>query len=182
MLWMVVSFVFSNYVMGAMMTLWLANVQDLGHSAAMAALAGAVIGPFKTVGRFAEMLVSRNLYPLVTYVLCLALMLAGYGVLLTVGFTVVGVVIAAALYGMGDGIKTIAGGTLPLALFGAKGYGKRLGWISFVQMGVNATAPFTFALITETYGGWYSFAAMACCLLVAFATYTQIPDPRRTSA
>ena len=67
MLWMVVSFIFSGYLMGAVMTLWVTNVQDLGHTAAMAAFAGAVIGPFKTVGRFFEMLVSRNMYPLVTY-------------------------------------------------------------------------------------------------------------------
>ena len=51
MLWMVISFVFSGYLMGALVTLWVTNVQDLGHTAAMAALAGAVIRPFKTVGR-----------------------------------------------------------------------------------------------------------------------------------
>ncbi|MEO0761205.1 MAG: MFS transporter, partial [Pseudomonadota bacterium] len=132
MVWMIVSFVFSGYLMGAVMTLWVTNVQDLGHSAAMAALAGAVIGPFKTVGRAFEMVVSRSLYPLATYALSMALMLAGFVTILTVGFTTVGILVAAALYGMGDGIKTIARGTLPLALFGQKGYGARLGWISFV--------------------------------------------------
>lgn len=179
MLWMVVSFVFSGYLMGAVMTLWVTNVQDLGHSAAMAAIAGAVIGPFKTVGRLFEMIVSRNLYPLVTYVLALGLMLAGFICLLTLGFSVPGVILAAALYGMGDGIKTIARGTLPLALFGQKGYGARLGWISFVQMGVNASAPFVFAWITQNYGGWVSFAIMASVLLVAVFTYAFIPDPRK---
>ncbi|MDO6589952.1 MULTISPECIES: MFS transporter [Rhodobacterales] len=181
MLWMVISFVFSGYIMGAMMTLWVTNVQDLGHTAAMAALAGAVIGPFKTVGRFFEMLVSRNMYPLVTYILALGLMLAGFAILLSLGFTLVGVILAAALYGMGDGIKTIARGTLPLALFGAKGYGARLGWISFVQMGINASAPFMFAWMTQTFGGWWSFLAMAMCLCAAIATYVLIPDPRRPS-
>ncbi len=180
MLWMVISFVFSGYLMGAMMTLWVTNVQDLGHSAALAAFAGAVIGPFKTVGRFFEMLVSRNMYPLVTYILSLGLMLAGFSVLLVLGFTLSGVLLAAALYGMGDGIKTIARGTLPLALFGQKGYGARLGWISFVQMGINASAPFLFAWMTQVFGGWWSFFAMALCLTVAIATYALIPDPRRT--
>jgi len=179
MLWMLLSFVFSGYLMGAVMTLWVTNVQDLGHTAAMAALAGAVIGPFKTVGRFFEMLVSRNLYPLVTYALSLGLMLSGFLVLLSVGFTLPGVILAAALYGMGDGIKTIARGTLPLALFGPRGYGARLGWISFVQMGVNASAPFAFAWATQTFGGWWSFAVMALCLCCAMATYMFIPDPRR---
>jgi len=84
---MVVSFIFSSYLMGAVMTLWVTNVQELGHTTAMAALAGAMIGPFKTVGRFFEMLVSSNMYPLVTYALSLGLMLAGFAVLLSVGFT-----------------------------------------------------------------------------------------------
>ena len=179
MLWMVISFVCSGYIMGAVMALWVTNVQDLGHSAAMAALAGAVIGPFKTVGRFFEMLVSRNLYPRVTYALSLGLMFSGFLVLLAGGITVPGLMIAAALYGMGDGIKTIARGTLPLALFGAKGYGTRLGWISFVQMGINASAPFAFAWITQAFGGWWSFAVMTLCLCCAIATYVLIPDPRK---
>ncbi|SMR81264.1 Predicted arabinose efflux permease, MFS family [Aliiroseovarius halocynthiae] len=179
MIWMLVSFIFSGYLMGAVMTLWVTNVQDLGHTAAMAAFAGAVIGPFKTVGRFFEMLVSRNMYPLVTYGLSLALVSAGFVTILTVGFTLPGLFIAAALYGMGDGIKTIARGTLPLALFGAKGYGARLGWISVVTMGLNASAPFVFAWTTQTFGGWWSFAAMAACIAVAVATFLLIPDPRQ---
>jgi hypothetical protein len=182
MLWMVISFVCSGYIMGAVMALWVTNVQDLGHSAALAALAGAVIGPFKTVGRFFEMLVSRNLYPRVTYALSLGLMFSGFLVLLTGGITVPGLMIAAALYGMGDGIKTIARGTLPLALFGAKGYGARLGWISFVQMSLNASAPFAFAWITQSFGGWWSFAVMTLCLCAAIATFFLIPDPRKPAA
>lgn len=179
MFWMVISFIFSGYLMGAVMTLWVTNVQDLGHTAAMAALAGAVIGPFKTVGRFFEMLVSRNMHPLATYALSLGLMLSGFAALLSFGFTLSGVILAAALYGMGDGIKTIARGTLPLALFGQKGYGARLGWISFVQMAINASAPFAFALAAQAFGGWWSFAVMALCLCLAIATYMFIPDPRR---
>lgn len=179
MIWMVVSFVFSGYLMGAVMTLWVTNVQDLGHSAAMAALAGAVIGPFKTVGRFLELLISRNLYPLITYMLALGLMLAGFLTLLAIGFTVPGVVLAAALYGMGDGIKTIARGTLPLALFGHKGYGARLGWINSASMAANASAPFAFASLTQQFGGWISFAAMTAILGIAILTSLFIPDARK---
>ena len=45
MRWMVVSIIFSGYLMGTVMTLWVTNVQDLGHSAALAAFADAVIDP-----------------------------------------------------------------------------------------------------------------------------------------
>lgn len=180
MLWMIVSFVFSGYLMGSVMQLWMTNIQDLGHSAAIAALAGAVIGPFKTVGRFLELVISRNLYPLNTYFLSMGLTLAGFFMLLALGFTLPGVLIAAALYGMGDGIKTIARGTLPLALFGAKGYGTRLGWINSISMAANASGPFVFAYITQSYGGWASFASMAAILGCAIVTAFLIPDPRKS--
>ncbi len=179
MTWMVTSFIFSGYLMGAVMTLWVTNLQDLGHSAAMAALAGAVIGPFKTVGRFLELLISRNLYPLNTYLLALGLTLAGFLTLLVVGFTVPGIMLAAALYGMGDGIKTIARGTLPLVLFGHKGYGARLGWINSASMATNASAPFAFAFLTQQFGGWTSFAAMTVILGLAILTSLFIPDSRK---
>lgn len=179
LVWMVTSFMFSAFVMGAVMALWVTNLEDIGHSAAMAALAGAVIGPFKTVGRFLEMLVSRNLYPLFTHVLSLSLLVAAFIVVLTVGFTVPGVILAAALYGMGDGIQTIAGGTLPLALFGRDGYGARLGWITSVKNGISASAPFVFAWITQYYGGWVSFAVMLFFLTLAVIGYCFIPDPRK---
>jgi len=180
MLWMVTSFIFSGYLMGAVMTLWVTNVQDLGHTAALAALAGAVIGPFKTVGRFLELLISRNLYPLITYMLALGLMFGGFLTILAVGFTVPGIILAAALYGMGDGIKTIARGTLPLALFGHKGYGARLGWINSASMAANASAPFAFAYLTQEFGGWISFAAMTAILGAAILFSFFIPDARKT--
>ncbi|MCJ8332648.1 MAG: MFS transporter [Epibacterium sp.] len=180
MLWMVTSFIFSGYLMGAVMTLWVTNVQDLGHTAAMAALAGAVIGPFKTVGRFLELLISRNLYPLLTYMLALGLVLSGFLTILTVGFTVPGIILAAALYGMGDGIKTIARGTLPLTLFGHKGFGARLGWINSASMAANASAPFAFAYLTKEFGGWISFVAMTAILAAAILFSFFIPDARKS--
>lgn len=179
MLWMVLSFIFSGYLMGAVMTLWVTNVQDLGHTAAMAALAGAVIGPFKTVGRFFEMLMNQNMHPLKTYLLALSLQFGGLVLLLSFGFSILGILIAAAVYGMGDGIKTIVSGTLPLALFGHKDFGIRLGWIGSISMAVNATAPFVFAWFTQMYGGWWSFAIMALCVAVAFLTFLKIPDPTK---
>ncbi len=165
--------------MGAVMTLWVTNVQDLGHTAAMAALAGAVIGPFKTVGRFFEMLINQNMHPLKTYLLALSLQFGGLVLLLSFGFSKLGILIAAAVYGMGDGIKTIVRGTLPLALFGHKGFGTRLGWIGSISMAVNATAPFVFAWFTQMYGRWWSFAIMALCVAVAFLTYLKIHDPTK---
>ncbi len=180
LVWMVVSFVCSGYIGGALMALWVNNAQELGHTAAAVAIAGAIIGPFKTVGRGFEMLIGRNLHPMATYLLSLTLMGTGFAVLLGFGFSFVGILVFAALYGMGNGIQTIARGTLPLALFGARDYGARLGWISFVTLSINASAPFVFAFIAERFGGWWSFAIMAVCLIAAALAHFLIPNPRKT--
>ncbi len=161
MIWTVLSFTFSEYIMGALMSLWVSNVEALGHSAAVAVTVGALIGPAKTAGRFFELIFGRALYLLITSFISLGLMMIGFSILLGFGATVTGLMVFAVLYGMGDGIKTITMGTLPLALFGPAGFGARLGWIAFIRMSVNSSSPFLFAWITEAYGGWTSFSVMA---------------------
>jgi len=56
------------------------------------------------------------------------------------------------LHGMGNGVLTIAKGTLPLAVFGPVGYRARTGLISAPSRLLQATAPFLFGLVLE-YGG-----------------------------
>jgi hypothetical protein len=119
--------------MGALMSLWVSNVEALGHSVAVAVTAGALIGPAKTAGRFFELIFGRELHPLITSFISLGLMMIGFSILLGFGATFAGLMVFAVLYGMGDGIKTITMGTLPLALFGPEGFGARLGWIAYVR-------------------------------------------------
>ena len=117
-----------------------------------------------------------------TDLLALSLQLSGFAVILSAGFTVQCILIAAVIYGKGDGIKTVIRGTLPLALFGHGGYGARLGWIASVSMAVNATAPVVFAWLTQIYDGRWSFVVMALCVAVAFLAYLKIEDPREDPA
>jgi hypothetical protein len=67
----------------------------------------------------------------------------------------------ALLHGTGNGIMTIAKGTLPLQLFGAQGYGVRQGWISLPARIAQAAAPFLFGLALQRWGAgalWLSGA------------------------
>lgn len=43
-------------------------------------------------------------------------------------------------------------GTLPLVLFGARGYGARQGWIMLPARGVQALAPFAFGVALDHWG------------------------------
>jgi MFS family permease len=60
-----------------------------------------------------------------------------------------GAMVFAVLFGLGAGLSSIVSGTLPLALFGPAGYGKRLGWISSAQLVISSFAPFAFALLAS---------------------------------
>jgi hypothetical protein len=52
----------------------------------------------------------------------------------------------AVVFGLGSGLFSIVSGTLPLALFGRAGYGKRLGWISMGRLCLSAIAPFALSV------------------------------------
>ena len=58
----------------------------------------------------------------------------------------------ALLHGAGNGILTIARGTLPLAIFGPKNYAYRLGIIGAPSRIAQALAPLGFGLLIEPMG------------------------------
>ncbi|PKL99082.1 MAG: MFS transporter [Gammaproteobacteria bacterium HGW-Gammaproteobacteria-9] len=75
------------------------------------------------------------------------------------------------LHGGGNGILTIAKGTLPLALFGPHGYGLRQGLLMVPARFAQAFAPFVFALLIDDFGTgalWLS-AALGVLAYVALS-------------
>jgi nitrate/nitrite transporter NarK len=71
------------------------------------------------------------------------------------------------LHGLGNGLLTIVRGTLPLALFGAHGYGARQGWIAMPGRLAGALAPWAMGVVLERWGAatlWLT-AAMALASL-----------------
>src|SRR3989442_5233468 len=56
----------------------------------------------------------------------------------------------AMLHGAGNGMITLAKGTLPLAIFGPMGYGLRQGLLSVLARAMQALAPFAFRVVIET--------------------------------
>jgi hypothetical protein len=72
--------------------------------------------------------------------------------------------IFAVLHGAGNGILTIARGTLPLALFGPENYGYRLGLLGAPSRISQALAPVAFGLIINPLGGYVLVVTSALCL------------------
>ena len=136
----------------------------------VAALAASTLaGPSQVAARVAEALLLHRLHPLQSARLALALLFAG-----AVGLLASGGVFAAPfaiLYGCGAGLFTIARGNLPLALFGAGGYGARLGLLSIPAQVGYAAAPFAFSLLSTESPRTATAALVVCALigLVALA-------------
>lgn len=116
----------------------------IGASAAAAVVAGMLVGPAQVAARLAEFALVRRIHPLVSAFVATSLFPIGATLLLVAG------PLAAApfaiLYGAGNGLFTIVRGTLPLALFGARNYGGRLGALNVPSRLVSAAAPLLFAL------------------------------------
>jgi predicted MFS family arabinose efflux permease len=135
-------------------------LSDLGLGS-MAALVGSLFGPAQVCSRFANMVVGREIHPVILAMLAAALMAVSVAVLGLTAPSPVGAMAFAILFGCGNGLFSVIAGTLPLALFGSDGYGRRQGKIMSARLIVSAMAPFVFALLLGTVGPSVTLAITA---------------------
>ena len=125
-------------------------LQASGASVAVAIAAGALIGPAQVAARILEFGLLRRFNPLSSARLAASAHPVAAVCLLTFGGPAA--YVFAVMHGAGNGILTIAKGTLPLALFGTTGYGARLGWLNAPARLLQAAAPLLFGAALETWG------------------------------
>jgi MFS family permease len=121
-----------------------------GASAAAAIAAAALMGPAQVAARLFEFGVLQRLHPLVSTRLALLMHPLGAAILGAFGGPAASVF--ALLHGAGNGLLTISRGTLPLALFGPAGYGRRTGIIVMPVRVTAAAAPLLFGLLLDSMG------------------------------
>jgi predicted MFS family arabinose efflux permease len=121
-----------------------------GVSLGVAVTAGALIGPAQVAGRLLEFGVLRRLHPLLSARIAATLHPLGAILLAVVGAPAA--FLFALLHGAGNGVLTIAKGTLPLALFGPQGYGERQGLLMVPARLAQASAPWLFGLCVTQWG------------------------------
>jgi len=127
-----------------------ALLQAAGATLAVAVGVGALVGPAQVAGRLLEFGVLRRVHPLLSARLAALAHPLGALALLAAGAPAA--VLFALLHGAGNGILTIAKGTLPLVLFGVRGYGARQGWLMMPARLAQAAAPFLFGLALDRWG------------------------------
>ena len=131
------------------------QARDIALAAAVAL--GAIVGPAQVGARAIEMMVSRFHHPIWTKLASTVFVAIGVG-LLWAGLPIV----AAALifYGAGIGIESIARGTLPLAVFGARDYPAIMGRIAMPSLIVQAASPSVGAMLIDGLGANGALAAV----------------------
>ena len=143
-------FALAWYVSTAMASHLPTLLQASGASLGAAVAIGALVGPAQVAGRLLEFGLLRHVHPL------LSARLAGLahplGVIVLLAAGPAGASAFAILHGGGNGVMTVAKGTLPLALFGPLGYGALQGWLMMPARMAQALAPVSFGLVLEHAG------------------------------
>jgi hypothetical protein len=127
-------------------------LQVAGLTYAAAVGLGTLIGPAQVLTRLIERLFGKAMHPIWTILLAIASMAVGL-VLLCFGATFASIAII--FYGAGAGIWSIGRGTLPLALFGSRGYPELMGFLATPALIAQALAPSLGAVLVDWAGvGW----------------------------
>jgi len=150
MLLFMLLFMLMGFISTAIATHLPALIQASGATLGTAVAVAALAGPAQVASPLVELGVLNRFSPLLTarlatlgHPLGAACLLLG-GPAAAVPFVV--------LHGLGNGLLTIVRGTLPLALFGAQGYGARQGWIALPGRLVGALSPWLLGLVLERRG------------------------------
>ncbi len=145
-------------------------LQEGGATLATAVAVGALVGPAQVAGRLLEFGLLRHVHPLLSARLAALMHPLGAGLLAVAGAPVAAVF--ALFHGAGNGILTIAKGTLPLVLFGPAGYGHRQGLLMVPARIAQAAAPWLFGLCLDRLGAgalWVSAGLGVAAFLALLA-------------
>jgi MFS family permease len=165
----VMAFFFSAawFVTGAMAAHLPRLLEAAGASPTEAVAAAALVGPAQVAARLVEFGLLRRIHPLISA--RIAAVMHPLGALALGALGPFGVVAFALLHGAGNGMITIAKGTLPLAIFGPHGFGRRSGVLSAPARITQSAAPFLFGLLLDNVG-LGSVALSAGLMLAGFAS------------
>jgi hypothetical protein len=81
------------------------------------------------------------------------------------------------IFGAANGLITIARGALPLALFGADGYGRLIGRISGPWLVMQSAAPLVLAFVAERLSDSMALALAGGFAIVALVCFAAIRRP-----
>ncbi len=170
---MLAAFAIAGLVLASILTHMVPLVAALGLGSAGLA-ASTLFGPAQVASRLLNMVFGGQLSQATLALIAAGLLALALALLLATGPWLPGVVLFAVLFGLGSGLASIVGGTLPLELFGRRGYGSRLGWVTAARQFSSALAPYAFARIMQEWGIGQALAIGVGAALAATALFAAI--------
>jgi MFS family permease len=160
-------FTAQGFVVNAMSIHVLSLFTALGMGGAAAMLAGTLIGPAQVAARLIELIFGKNLSAIRLGLITMGLFPIALLVPLICPPSIATALCFGIVYGASAGLSTIARGVMPYELFGAEGYGRRLGLLSSPTLLAKAFAPAGIAAVMGAFGPEGAF--WACVATGAFA-------------
>lgn len=151
--------------------------QHNGLDPGTAVMIGAMFGPAQVLTRIADFVSGGRLHPLVVARIAMTLMACGFTLLLVAGFSVSVAAIFALMFGAANGVVTIARGALPLAMFGAAGYGRVVGRIARPAQICQALAPFALGSIIDRWSDRTALEILIAVIVIALCCFLSIRRP-----
>lgn len=151
-------------------------LQARGMELAVAVALGALIGPAQVGARVIEAMIGRRFHPVWTMLASNILAASGLGLMFgDPSLAAIGLI----LYGTGSGIRSIARGTLPLAMFGRDGYPTLMGKLAMPTLLAQAASPSLGALLLDHTGADATLWILAMAALVTVAAAVPLLSFRR---
>jgi MFS family permease len=139
---------------------------------------GALFGPAQVGARLIEFVFGRNVHPLTVARGALIALMTAFAMLAVFGFSAPVAALFALIFGGANGLITITRGALPLALFGASGYGALIGRLAAPFLVMQAAAPLVMALVVERASDPAALALAAAFALAGLVCFLSIRRPR----
>jgi MFS family permease len=152
----------------------LAIFQRAGIDPGTAVIIGALFGPAQVAARLCEFIFARNVHPLMMVRFSIGLLVASFALLALFGFSTPVAAVFAVMFGVANGLVTIARGAVPLALFGPTGYGGIIGRIARAALIVTAVAPLVIAFVAERTSDPVALAVAAAFAVVSLTCFLLI--------
>jgi MFS family permease len=155
----------------------LAIFQRAGIDPGTAVIIGMLFGPCQVLARLAEFAFGAKAHPLYLARFAFALMASNFVLLAIAGIFAPSAALFYVLFGASNGLITIARGTVPLALFGAAGFGVLVGRLAAPWLVMQAAAPLVLAIVAESVSDAAALALTALCAAAALLCFLAVRRP-----
>ena len=165
------------FVPSALSAHLLAMFGRAGIDPATVVFIGTLFGPAQVAARVTELAFGRDVHPLSVARAAVVLLSLAFVLLAVLGISVPSAAAFALMFGAANGLITITRGALPLALFGADGYGRLMGRISGFWLLMQSAAPLVMAFVAERTSDAVALTLTAGFAAVALACFAAIRRP-----